>query len=150
MAHERVRELVSALENATSGNDVSRATSPGGDWHEANGSANGWDVEDRGRIRPRTYPYENYLPYPTEPEEVKRRNLAECIEELYIAVSAGDFSPGAVHWTREIRGWLSLKFDLTRTQRIRLVKLYYELSLAPGLDFAVSERFASMFMALTK
>ncbi|KAL9064311.1 MAG: hypothetical protein Q9157_007876 [Trypethelium eluteriae] len=150
MAHERARELISALENATAGNDVSRATSPGGEWNEANGSANGVDAEEHGRIRPRTYPYERYLPYPTEPQEEKRHNLAECIEELYIAVSAGDFSPGAVHWTREIRGWLSLKFDLTRTQRVRLVKLYYDLALAPGLDYAVSERFASMFMVLTK
>ena len=150
MAHERVRELMTALENATAGNDVSRATSPGGDWHGINGSTNGLDAEDHGRLRPRTYPYEEYLPYPAESEEVKKRNLAECIEELYIAISAGDFYPGAIHWTREIRGWLSLKFDLTRSQRVRLVKLYYELSLAPGLDFAVAERFASMFMALTK
>ncbi|KAI9714363.1 MAG: hypothetical protein M1820_000324 [Bogoriella megaspora] len=150
MAHERVKELISALESAGAGNDVSRATSPGADWQETNGSANGFDTEKYGRVRPRTYPYEKYLPYPTESDETKQRNLAECIEELYIAVSAGDFSPGAIHWTREIRGWISLKFDLSRSQRVSLVKLYYELSLAPGMDFAVAERFASMFMVLTK
>jgi proteasome activator subunit 4 len=65
-------------------------------------------------------------------------------------VSAGDFAPGAVHWTREIRGWLSLKFDLPRSTRVKLVNLYYELALAPGLDYLVAERFASMFMVLTK
>lgn len=72
------------------------------------------------------------------------------IKHLYIAVAGGDFVPGAVHWTREIRGWMSLKFDLTKQQRTALVKLYYELSLAPGLEYAVAERFASMFMILTK
>jgi len=72
------------------------------------------------------------------------------IKHLYVSVASGDFVPGAVHWTKEIRGWMSLKFDLTRKQRISLVKLYYELSLAPGLEYGVSERFASMFMVLTK
>ena len=76
--------------------------------------------------------------------------MDEMIKHLYIAVASGDFVPGAVHWTKEIRGWMSLKFDLTRKQRISLVKLYYELSLAPGLEYSVSERFASMFMVLTK
>ena len=150
MAHDRVREIISSVENATAGSDLSRATSPGGDWHEANGSANGVRAEDDGRIRPRTYPYEKYLPYPSESNEVKRRNIAEFIEELYIAVAAGDFAVGVQHWTREIRGWLQLKFDITRSQRSSLVKLYYELALAPGLDLSLSERFASTFMALIK
>ena len=69
---------------------------------------------------------------------------------MYIAIESGDFNPGAVHWTRELRGWLSLKFDPIREQRIKLVRLYYELALAPGIDPTVSERFASMFMLLTK
>jgi len=33
---------------------------------------------------------------------------------------------------------------------VKLVNLYYELALAPGLDYLVAERFASMFMVLTK
>jgi len=39
---------------------------------------------------------------------------------------------------------------LARRTRIQLVHLYYELALAPGLDALVAERFASMFMVLTK
>lgn len=90
------------------------------------------------------------MPYETESREKREQDLDEMIKHLYIAVSSGDFIPGAVHWTREIRGWMSLKFDLTRKQRMSLVKLYYELALAPGLEYSVSERFASMFMVLTK
>jgi proteasome activator subunit 4 len=67
-----------------------------------------------------------------------------------VAVAAGDFYPGVVHWTREIRGWSSLKFDMPRDVRVKLVQLYYGLSLAPGLENSMSERFASMFMSLTK
>jgi proteasome activator subunit 4 len=139
--HDRISQLMSALDSAA-GPDTSRATSPGGAWRPTNG-------ED-DRERPRTFPYLRYLPYETEEHRERLESLDTCLKHLYIAVSAGDFAPGAVHWTREIRGWLSLKFDLPRSTRIKLVNLYYELALAPGLDYLVAERFASMFMVLTK
>ena len=137
---DRISQLMSALDTG-SGADTSRATSPGGD-----GDVNG---DDDGR-RPRTFPYFEYLPYQTEDQSDREASLNTCLQHLYIAISAGDFAPGAVHWTREIRGWLSLKFDVPRSTRVKLVKLYYELALAPGLDALVAERFASMFMVLTK
>lgn len=76
--------------------------------------------------------------------------LTEIIKRLYVAVSGGDFVPGATHWTRELRAWIQLKFDLPRDDRVKLVKLYYELALAPGMDSSASERFSSMFMTLTR
>ncbi|KAF1350733.1 hypothetical protein BDV97DRAFT_294388 [Delphinella strobiligena] len=120
-----------------------------------NGGVEGPDLDDDqvsplGRTRPRVFPYTKYLPYQTESREQREQDVDEMIKQLYVAVAAGDFVPGAVHWTREIRGWMSLKFDLTKQQRTVLVKLYYELALAPGLEYAVAERFASMFMVLTK
>ncbi|KAJ5322410.1 hypothetical protein N7452_010699 [Penicillium brevicompactum] len=125
--------------------ELSRATSPGGEPVAVNGEG-----EPIARVRPRTYPYFKYLPYKPEDESERNQNLREILNQLYIAVEAGDFNPGAVHWTRELRGWLSLKFDPTRAERISLVKLYYELALAPGIDPQVAERFSSMFMLLTK
>jgi proteasome activator subunit 4 len=103
-----------------------------------------------GRTRPRTYDYLRSIPYKAESREQVLENLNLCLSELYIAVAAGDFTPGAVHWTREIRGWLGLKFDMPRDIRVKLVQLYYALALAPGLDNPLCERFASMFMFLTK
>ncbi|KAL1959338.1 hypothetical protein VTO42DRAFT_2525 [Malbranchea cinnamomea] len=128
--------------------ECSRATSPGGE-----PPPNAFQLEDprqKARSRPRTYPYTRYLPYEVEDEAARQRSLDEIIKNLYIAVESGDFNPGAVHWTRELRAWFSLKFDPTREQRANLVRLYYELALAPGIDPPISERFASMFMALTK
>lgn len=142
--NDRISQLMGALDSA-SGPDTSRATSPGGDWRQGNGGVNGDE-----KVRQRTFPYFRYLPYPTEDQSEREENLDTCLKHLYIAVSAGDFAPGAVHWTREIRGWLSLKFNLPRSTRVKLVYLYYELALAPGLDAVVAERFASMFMVLTK
>lgn len=144
-ARERLAELVSSLERKDGAVD-SRATSPGlGGNMETNG-----DKASVTRNRPRTYPYFRYLPYEIEDEAQRQQNFQDILKHLYVAVESGDFSPGALHWTREVRNWIGLKFDPTKEQRIRLVKLYYELALAPGLDVTASERFASMFMVLTK
>jgi len=122
---------------------VSRATSPG--LGQDSGSA-----DEEKRYRPRTFPYFKLLPYPVEEETERDAALQEILKQLYIAVKAEDFSPGAVHWTRELKAWLNLKFEITRELRARLVKLFYMLALAPGLDSGASDRFVTMFMVLTK
>ena len=147
-ARDKLAELISSLEG-NGGNDISRATSPGGEPRATNGTDDS-DLEKKPRHRPRTYPYFQYLPYDVEDDTQRQRNFDEILKHLYVAVEAGDFAPGVVHWTRELRSWLGLKFDPTRTQRAKLVRLYYELSLAPGIDPSVAERFSSMFMVLTK
>ena len=149
----------------------SRATSPGGRWRDLDNNSRVVEVsglrepgdhrghisaqddgttssQDLSRHRPRTFPYQRYLPY--RHDDGQYENLAKCLRQLYVAVSAGDFVPGATHWTRELKGWIQLKFDLPRADRIRLSILYYELALAPGMDRSAAERFASMFMTLTK
>lgn len=126
-----------------SSDTISRATSPGLGF-----GANGIDTDREKRYRPRTFPYFKLLPYKVEEETERNVALAEIIKQLYIALKAEDIAPGAVHWTRELRAWLSLKFDITRALRVKLVKLYYMLSLAPGLDLSNGERFESMFRFL--
>ena len=115
----------------------SGATSPGAEWREDEG-------DQQSRYRSRTFPYK------AEDEPEVQAHLDEIVRNLYISIEARDFSPGAVRWSRELRGWLSLKFDPPRKTRAKLVRLYYELAMAPGLDPTVSERFSSMFMTLTK
>lgn len=147
--HGGIEDMLSAMKNDRTAGDLSRATSPGAEPREA-GSTMPRQDQRSSRNRPRTYPYFRYLPYTVEDEQRKQEDLTEILKYLYIAIEAGDFSPGAIHWTRELRNWLSLKFDPTREQRVKLVKLYYDLALAPGIDPVVLERFASMFMLLTK
>jgi proteasome activator subunit 4 len=137
--------LNTLLQNGTYSDTVSRATSPG-----IGLSSNGVDLEEEKRYRPRTYPYFKLLPYNVEEEGERNAALQEILKQLYVALKAEDLAPGAVHWTRELRGWMSLKFEITRALRIKLVQLYYMLSLAPGLDPAATDRFESMFRVLTK
>lgn len=142
----KLAELIASLDGKD-GDDDSRATSPGP------GATGRGTVEDNTQIarsRPRTYPYFRYLPYEVESEDRRNQAFKEILKHLYISVEAGDFAVGAVHWTRELRNWLRLKFDPTKDQRIKLVRLYYELALAPGIDSTAADRFSSMFMVLTK
>jgi proteasome activator subunit 4 len=125
--------------------EFSRSTSPGNGF-----DASSSPTDKAKRYRPRTFPYFHLLPYPVEGEDERNAALQAILKHLYMAIKAEDFSPGAVHWTRELKGWLGLKFEITRELRVRLVKLYYMLSLAPGLDAAASERFLTMFVVLTK
>ncbi|KAF3896056.1 Proteasome activator complex subunit 4 [Trichophyton interdigitale] len=141
---------VLAASLAVVGNEFSRATSPGGESAQLNGAVPEDDRSKKARSRPRTYPYFEHSPYELEDDTLRQNNFEEILKHLYVAIESGDFNSGAVHWTRELRGWLSLKFDPTREQRTKLVKLYYELALAPGIEPAVAERFSSMFMVLTK
>jgi hypothetical protein len=135
--------LIAHLGANSSDQAGSGATSPGAEWRDDEG-------DQQSRYRPRTYPYHDYLPYPVEDEAERQAHLNEIVKNLYIAIEARDFTPGAVRWSRELRGWLSLKFDPPRKTRAKLVKLYYELAMSPGLGSAVAERFSNMFMVLTK
>ena len=143
----KIAELISSIEGRDGTND-SRATSPGLGPRRAQDPEE--DLTKVTRNRPRKYPYFRYLPYQVESEVKRHEDFQEILKQLYIAVEVGDFSVGAAHWTRELRNWLGLKFDPSKEDRIRLVKLYYELALAPGVDITAAERFSSTFMVLTK
>ncbi|CAK7231597.1 Proteasome activator BLM10 [Sporothrix bragantina] len=139
---------------ATSGHDflagnisidtISRATSPGIP------TSLSPDDDGKKRYRPRTFSYFSQLPYPVEDEIERDATLTLILKNLYIAIKAEDFTPGALHWTRELQGWLNLKFEMTREQRARLAQLYYHLALAPGLESTATDRFCRMLITLTK
>ncbi|KAI6245250.1 Proteasome activator complex subunit 4B [Erysiphe necator] len=109
-----------------------------------------FNVDKDKPYKPRTFPYSRLLPYNVEEEVQRIKALEEILKQLYISVKAQDIIPGALHWTRELRAWISLKFDLSRRLRSRLAKLYFSLALAPGMDRAAADRFESMFRLLLK
>ncbi|KAK3692978.1 hypothetical protein B0T22DRAFT_436195 [Podospora appendiculata] len=123
---------------------ISRATSPGLNCSESS------DEDDKKRYRPRTFSYFRLLPFNVEENSYRDAALAGILKNLYIAIQAEDFSPGALHWTRELQGWLNLKFEMTRELRARLAQLYYHLALAPGLDSVAADRFSKMVITLTR
>jgi proteasome activator subunit 4 len=123
---------------------ISRATSPGMPFSDSP------DLDDKKRYRPRTFSYFRLLPFDVEPESDRDAALAGILKNLYISIKAEDFSPGALHWTRELQGWMNLKFEMTRELRAKLTKIYYHLCLAPGLDYNTADRFSKMVVTLTR
>ncbi|KAH6843209.1 hypothetical protein B0I37DRAFT_214663 [Chaetomium sp. MPI-CAGE-AT-0009] len=123
---------------------ISRATSPGFPCGEHQ------HEDDKKRYRPRTFSYYCLLPFDVEDDLHRDAALRGILKNLYISISAEDFSPGALHWTRELQGWLNLKFEMTRELRARLAQLYYHLALAPGLDNNTADRFSRMVITLTR
>ncbi|MBE3046614.1 hypothetical protein IMZ48_29610 [Candidatus Bathyarchaeota archaeon] len=124
---------------------ISRSTTPG---IPNNGETSNED--DKRRYRPRTFSYFDHLPFKVEGQAERDVALAGILKQLFIAVKAEDFSPGALHWTRELQAWLNLKFELPRELRATLARLYYHMSLAPGLESSTSDRFARMLVSLTR
>lgn len=124
---------------------ISRATTPGLGF-----SANSTSGVREKSNRNRTFPYFQLLPYKVEEENERNDVLIKILKNLYTAIKAEDIIPGALHWTKELRSWMSLKFELTRELRANLVKLYYMLTLAPGMDKTAADKFESMFRFLLK
>lgn len=123
---------------------ISRSSTPG----IPNGKTP--DEDDKRRYRPRTFSYFDHLPFKVEEQSERDEALAGILKQLFISVKAEDFSPGALHWTRELQAWLNLKFEMPRDLRATLARLYYHMSLAPGLESSTSDRFARMLVTLTR
>ena len=94
------------------------------------------------------YNYWNHFPYPVEDEATRIAHLNDIIADLYTCIRAGDFETGARIPSRQIKRWLHLKFKMPKDTRKKLIKLYYELSLAPGIDSSAADTFAAMFKLL--
>jgi proteasome activator subunit 4 len=122
---------------------ISRATSPGVPYAK-------YVDDDKKRYRPRTFAYFRQLPFAVEDEREREAALRNILKNLYIAVKAEDFNQGATHWTRELTSWINLKFEMTRLQRAKLVKLFYSLALTPGLESSSADRFLRMVVSLTR
>ncbi|KAG5958413.1 hypothetical protein E4U57_001337 [Claviceps arundinis] len=123
---------------------ISRAISPGGNPYPSP------DENNKKRHRPRTFAYFRQLPFEVEEERERDAALDGILKQLYIALKAQDFSPGASHWTRELEACLKLKFEIASDVRGKLAKLYYTLALAPGLGSNDADRFLRMFLTLTR
>ena len=94
------------------------------------------------------YNYWNHLPYPVEDEAARIAHLNDIIGDLYTYIRAGDFETGARTASRQIKRWLHLKFKMPKETRKKLIKLYYELSLTPGINPSAADTFANMFRQL--
>lgn len=107
------------------------------------------------RHRPRTFPYQELLPYKTESTEDTLVHLNHIVSNIYVVLKSLDddyavastVNSTVLHWTRELNSWMQLKFDMPLSIRIKLAKFYYELALA-DIDGAALEKVVYTFIWL--
>jgi proteasome activator subunit 4 len=104
-------------------------------------------MDDEPRVKD-GYNYWSHLPYSVEDEATRIEYLNEIITDLYACIKAGDLEGGARTASRQIKRWLHLKFKMPKDTRRKLIKLYYDLSLTPGLDPSATDTFSNMFRLL--
>jgi len=92
--------------------------------------------------------YWKHLPYAVEEDATRIAHLNEIIADLYTCTRAGDLESGARTASRRIKRWLHLKFKMPKETRKALIRLYYQLSLTPGIDPSAADTFANMFKLL--
>ncbi|KDN43334.1 hypothetical protein K437DRAFT_274941 [Tilletiaria anomala UBC 951] len=90
------------------------------------------------------------LPYPCETLEEFDDRLEFVARRLIDVVRTKDFDIGLVQWNHKLQCLLSLKYPMKRVMRARLARLYYHLSVMPGLDARLVELCAQMCMTLVE
>lgn len=114
------------------------------------------DFDKIYRLTPRTFPYQEILPYKTETQTEVLAHLNHIIANIYVAIKAmedgytvgSNVSQTVLHWTRELDSWMSLKFDMPLGTRVKLARLYYDLALADFESHAL-EKIVKTFVWLT-
>ncbi|KAM0751556.1 hypothetical protein T439DRAFT_300497 [Meredithblackwellia eburnea MCA 4105] len=123
----------------------SRLTSPGPTTSRPPNSRLDWPTE---KPRSKQLDYQNALPYEVETLEEMDLKLEHIVRRLVECIKAKDYDVGFVQWNHRLECWISLKYPMKREVRAKLSKLYFELSVLPGLDTRLVELSASMTMSL--
>ncbi|KAK4703918.1 hypothetical protein P7C70_g2289, partial [Phenoliferia sp. Uapishka_3] len=105
---------------------------------------------DRPKEKPRheQLDYQKALPYEVESLEVMDQRLEFIIRRLVDCIRAKDYDVGFVQWNHRLECWISLKYPMKREIRAKLAKLYFELSVLPGLDTRLVDLSSGMAMSL--
>ncbi|BGP18854.1 hypothetical protein JCM10213_003509 [Rhodosporidiobolus nylandii] len=106
----------------------------------ANGAKKSPQKKVRRLRRPKEKPrseqldYPNSLPYQAETIEEMDEKLEFIVRRLVDCVKAKDYDVGFVQWNHRLECWISLKYPMRRDLRARLARLYFEISVLPGMD----------------
>nr|GAT49743.1 membrane protein [Mycena chlorophos] len=95
--------------------------------------------------------YKQYLaslPYTVEPDSKLLAMLDFIVLRLMQCVAAKDYEVGFLQWDTILQYWCTLKRDLPRETRVKLAKVYFHLSVMPGMPTSVMAAAADGFKSL--
>ncbi|KAG0225196.1 hypothetical protein B0O80DRAFT_458867 [Mortierella sp. GBAus27b] len=92
----------------------------------------------------------NILPYGHDLAHEATDMLSNIIYHLGLCLKAADWAPGVIHWAKQLDLYLDLKYKLPKDTRIALAKVFWELTLAPGMDATMIELWCQYCARLIK
>lgn len=81
--------------------------------------------------------YARSLPYTIEPYARMLEMLNFILLRLTQCIKAKDYEPGFVQWDSMLSYWNMLKYPIPKEKRVLLAKLYFQVSVTPGMSIQV-------------
>ncbi|KZS93077.1 ARM repeat-containing protein [Sistotremastrum niveocremeum HHB9708] len=103
------------------------------------------DTEARAQETLQTYL--DALPYKAESTEEMHQHLEFIVGRIAICVKTKDWR-ALSSWDGMLQCWLLMKYPMAKPIRAKLVRLYYELVLIPGIDTRLMRGWADMMQRL--
>ncbi|KAF8168284.1 hypothetical protein B0H34DRAFT_792908 [Crassisporium funariophilum] len=94
--------------------------------------------------------YAKTLPYSIEPYSKMIELLDFILLRLIQSVEAKDYDVGFMQWDSMLTYWSMLKYPIPKDKRIRIAKLYFHISITPGMSSQIVATCADGFNSLTK
>ncbi|KAF8807254.1 hypothetical protein BYT27DRAFT_7189352 [Phlegmacium glaucopus] len=91
--------------------------------------------------------YLDSLPYECETVEEMQASLEEIVQKIYICARTKNWLVLST-WDGMLQCWLLMRYPMQKSTRAKLVRLYYELCLVPGLEPRVLRSWADMLSRL--
>ncbi|KAJ7456643.1 hypothetical protein FB451DRAFT_1276697 [Mycena latifolia] len=91
--------------------------------------------------------FQTYLdaaPYPCEPPEEMLAKLEQIIAKMHVCIKAKNWLVLST-WDGVLECWLLMRYPLPKPIRAKLVRLYYELIMLPGIDARTCRNWVHMF-----
>ncbi|KAG0049518.1 hypothetical protein BGZ83_005704 [Gryganskiella cystojenkinii] len=84
----------------------------------------------------------NIFPYGNDLAQEASDMLTNIIRHFGLCLKSEDWAPGAIYWAKQLSEYLDLKYALPKETRVAFAKVFWELTIAPGMDATMVEIWA--------
>ncbi|KAJ4476678.1 hypothetical protein J3R30DRAFT_3759946 [Lentinula aciculospora] len=91
--------------------------------------------------------YLNSVPYECETHEYMQARLEEIVGKIAVCAKAQNWHVMTV-WDKMLQCWMIMRYPMQKSTRAKLVHLYYELCMLPGIEARVIRSWADMLSRL--
>ncbi|KAG0235309.1 hypothetical protein BGW42_005476 [Actinomortierella wolfii] len=92
----------------------------------------------------------NMLPYSNVLSAEAAEMLQNIIQNFNLCVQAEEWAPGAAFWAKQLNKYLDLKYTLPLETRVSFARVFFELTVAPGMEISLVEYWARYCQRLIK